>query len=693
MDVTVRAALRYVIESVALAVALVGAFAIRFEGAIPPERVTQMVVVLPIVVVVQVIALNIAGVGRHSWRYTTLQDLVDIVAALAAVAVLFIVVRLVVGGGAELPWGVFGLPFSVIAADWVMAVLGLAGLRAVRRLQSEGSEAREVGARSSARPVKRVVLIGAGRAGVLTVRELRRRPHMGMEPVAFLDDDPAKRGRRVAGLDVLGSVDDIERVVQDLDVELAVITIAQIGRGDLERIIELCNRAEVGTKIVPGLYEIVSGSVSISRIRDVDMSDLLGRPVVELDDRPTLDLVAGRVVMVTGAGGSIGAELVRQLVPLGPGHLVMVDQSEPALWSIDREVEAAHPGIARTAVIADVCDVKRMRRIYEQLRPDVVVHAAAHKHVPMMEVNPGEAIKNNVGGTRLVLDLAMEHGVDRFIMVSTDKAVNPTSVMGATKRLAERYVQHAARATGFHAASVRFGNVLGSTGSVVPIFQQQVADGGPVTVTHPEMQRYFMTIPEAAQLILQAAAISTPGEVLVLDMGDPVRIVDLAESVIRLSGLEPDIDIPIVFTGMRPGEKLFEELALDEEHATRTRHPKIWIGSVPDPEWPDADSDLDSLVAIADELSATQVRDRVRQLVPEFLEEDREGPANEDVDEMTGGPRRRRTALRVVTDATAAEVTGAGMPQVRDGDPPDVTDPPRPVPPAGDDPVRRLGGR
>ncbi|HKJ55006.1 MAG TPA: polysaccharide biosynthesis protein, partial [Nitriliruptoraceae bacterium] len=464
MDVTVRAALRYVIESVALAMAFVGAFLIRFEGAIPPDRVTQMVVVLPVVVVVQVIALNIAGVGRHSWRYTTLQDLVDIVAALAAVAGVMVVVRWIVGGGAELPWGVFGLPFSVIAADWILAVLGLAGLRAVRRLQSEGSEAREVKARSSERPVKRVVLIGAGRAGVLTVRELRRRPHMGMEPVAFLDDDPAKRGRRVAGLDVIGSVDDIGRVVEDHDVELAVITIAQIGRGDLERIIELCNRAEIGTKIVPGLYEIVSGSVSISRLRDVDMSDLLGRPVVELDDRPTMELIAGRTVMVTGAGGSIGSELVRQLMPLGPGHLVMVDQSEPALWSIHREVETSHPDTRRTAVIADVCDVDRMRRIHAELRPDVVVHAAAHKHVPMMESNPGEAIKNNVGGTRTVLDLALEFGVDRFVMVSTDKAVNPTSVMGATKRLAERYVQHVARSTGFHAASVRFGNVLGSTG-------------------------------------------------------------------------------------------------------------------------------------------------------------------------------------------------------------------------------------
>lgn len=667
MSITMRATLRYVIKTVALAVAVVGAFLIRFEGSIPPDRLTQMVVVLPVVVVAQVVALNLAGVGRHSWRYTTLQDLVEIVAALAAVAALLVVVRLFLGGGTQLPWGVFGLPFSVIAADWIVAVLGLAGLRVVRRLQSEGSEAREVGARSAGKPVKRVILIGAGRAGVLTVRELKRRPDMGMDAIAFLDDDPAKRGRRVAGLDVVGSVDDIVRVANDLKIDMAVITIAQLHRPDLERIIELCNRAEIGTKIVPGLYEIVGGTVSITRIRDVEMSDLLGRPVVELDDEQTVQLVAGRRVMVTGAGGSIGSELVRQLAALRPSHLVLVDQSEPSLWSIDREVESDHPEVERTPVIADVCDKRRMRQVYEVLRPDVVVHAAAHKHVPMMEMNPGEAVKNNVDGTRTVLDLAIEHGVDRFVMVSTDKAVNPSSIMGATKRLAERYVQHVARTTGFHAISVRFGNVLGSTGSVVPIFQQQVADGGPVTVTHPDMQRYFMTIPEASQLILQAAAISAPGEVLVLDMGEPVRIVDLAESVIRLSGLEPDVDIPIVFTGMRPGEKLFEELSFDEEHATRTRHDKIWIGSVPNPEWDDADRDLDRLIDIADKVSATQMREQVRSLVPEFMDAHEAAITTEAVNQMTGGPRRRRAALRVVEDRTLDGVGREGA-VAADGD-------------------------
>lgn len=618
MDTNLRAALRHAIQAGALALALVGAFAIRFEAAIEPARVTQMVMVMPVVVIAQVMALGLVGVGRQSWRYTTLQDLVDVVLGLAGVAALLTVARIALGGGAEVPWGVFGLPYSIIFADWLLAVLGLAGLRAIRRLQSEGREARDAERRAAHIEVRPVVLIGAGRAGVLTARELARRPDLGMEPVAFLDDDPSKRGMRVAGLRVVGTVDEIGHIVAEHDVEVAVVTIGGLQPSQLQRIVEACARVGVGTKIVPGVYEIVGGDVQVSRIRDVDMADLLGRPTVNLDDDPTMALVRGATVMVTGAGGSIGSELVRQLAILDPGRLVLVEQSEPALWTINREMAGEHPALDVVALIADVSDEPRMRRIFDQLRPSVVVHAAAHKHVPMMEANPGEAAKNNIGGTRTVLDLAVEFDVARFVMVSTDKAVNPTSVMGATKRLAERYVQHVARRDDIHAVSVRFGNVLGSQGSVVPIFREQIARGGPVEVTHPEMKRYFMTIPEAAQLILQSMVVSDPGEVLVLDMGEPVAILDLAHTLIRLSGFEPGRDIDIEFTGVRPGEKLFEELSLSDENATRTRHPRIWIGAVANPEWPTATADLDDLLACVDDLPREQVRDRVRLLIPEF---------------------------------------------------------------------------
>lgn len=622
MDTTVRATLRHAIQALALATAFVLSFAIRFEGAIPPERVTQMVVVLPVVVIAQVIALGLAGVGRQSWRYTTLGDLVEMVVALTGVAGLLVVGRVTLSGGAELPWGVFGLPASVIFADWALAILVLAALRAVRRLQSEGREARHAERRATHVDVRRVVLIGAGRAGVLTAREMERRPDVGMEPVAFLDDDRGKRGLRVAGLRVVGTTDDIARVVDEYDVAAAVVTISGLQRKQLQRIVEACARAGIDTKIVPGVYEIMGGDVQVSRIRSVDMADLLGRPTVELDDEATQNLVNGACVMVTGAGGSIGSELVRQLAGLVPARMVLLDQSEPALWAIHREITRAHPGLDTEAVIGDVCDTARMRRVFDQLRPAVVVHAAAHKHVPMMEFNPGEAVKNNLGGTRSVLDLSVEFDVARFVMVSTDKAVNPTSVMGATKRLAERYVQHVARTSGIHAVSVRFGNVLGSQGSVVPIFREQIEQGGPVLVTHRDMMRYFMTIPEAAQLILQSMVVSDPGEVLVLDMGEPVRILDLAKTLIRLSGFVPGSDIAIEFTGRRPGEKLFEELSLDDEHATQTRYAKIWIGAVDDPNWPTVHADVDELLSLVDELSAHEVRDRVRVLVPEFVAPD-----------------------------------------------------------------------
>jgi FlaA1/EpsC-like NDP-sugar epimerase len=322
--------------------------------------------------------------------------------------------------------------------------------------------------------------------------------------------------------------------------------------------------------------------------------------------------------MVTGAGGSIGSELCRQVASFAPSRLVLVERAEPALWAIHRELVLAHPELDVVPALADVTHTDRIDELLATHAPSTILHAAAHKHVPLVEDNPGEAVKNNVLGTRTVVDLAAKRGVERFVLISTDKAVNPTSVMGATKRLAERYVQHVANQTGRAYVSVRFGNVLGSTGSVVPVFEDQIAGGGPVTVTDPEMRRYFMTIPEASQLVLQAATLGNSGEVLVLDMGEPVRIVELAESMIRLSGFEPYEDIDITFTGLRPGEKLFEELSLSEEEAERTRHPKVWIGNTPRPDWGEAPSDLEDLGAVSDKATPETLRERLDDLVPEY---------------------------------------------------------------------------
>ena len=359
-----------------------------------------------------------------------------------------------------------------------------------------------------------------------------------------------------------------------------VITIAQASRTAIRRIVEICESVPVRAQIIPGLYQILSGTVEISRIRDVEIEDLLGREAVALDEDLLRSFLTGKTVMVTGAGGSIGSELARQMARFEAGTLLLVERAEFALFDIDRELRTAWPDLSIVPLVADVCDRELMKGLMERYQPSVVLHAAAHKHVPMMESNPTEAVKNNILATRTLGEVAGEAGVETFIQISTDKAVRPTSVMGASKRVAELVVQDLNPRYRTSFVSVRFGNVLGSAGSVIPIFREQILEGGPVTVTHPDMVRYFMTIPEAAQLVLQAGAMGEGGEIFVLDMGEPVRILDMAKDMISLFGLKPYDDIDIVFTGMRPGEKLFEELETEGEDITKTRHPKIFIGKI-----------------------------------------------------------------------------------------------------------------
>lgn len=609
--------LRAAVVVTCITLAWVLAFAIRFDGSVPPERTTQMLSALPFVLAAQLVALRLAGAHRHSWRYTSIPDLVPVGGAVLATAAVLVLVRSVAPSLPEGPVaGTLLVPYGAIGAYAVLSSLGLSVARVIRRVQSERRELRALTPGGGQN--RRVLLIGAGRAGVMVANELQSRPDLGMQAVGFVDDDPAKLGRRIVGLDVIGTADDLETLVTEFDIDEVVIAIASASGPAMRRLVERAEAAGRFPLIVPGVYEIVGGHVSLNWFRPVAPEDLLGREPVELDLRALHDLLTGETVMVTGAGGSIGSELARQIARFGPAQLVLVERSEPALWAIHRELRELHPRLELVPAVADVTDRPRIEVLIAAHRPSTILHAAAHKHVPMMEHNPGEAIKNNVLGTRTVVDAAAAHDVERFVLISTDKAVNPSSVMGATKRLAERYVQHVANETGRDYVSVRFGNVLGSTGSVVPIFEQQIAAGGPVTVTHPGMRRYFMTIPEAAQLVLQAATLGRSGEVLVLDMGEPVRIVDLAEAMIRLSGLEPNVDIPIEFTGLRPGEKLFEELALTEEGAARTRHPKVWIGRTATPHWRDVANDLDTLQHLADQVDADWLRYLLTELVPEY---------------------------------------------------------------------------
>jgi len=454
---------------------------------------------------------------------------------------------------------------------------GLLGVRLLWRCVVEGEFALDSFKRGRSR---RALLVGAGSAGNLAARELNRQSGRRLHVVGFLDDDPAKHHAKIQGHAVLGRIDVLPQVVRRHAVDEVIVSMARVPRDVIRRVVRLCERAHVTARIVPGYYELLDGTLTASKIRDIDVADLLGREESKPDVESVVELLGGKRVLVTGAGGSIGSELVRQVLRTGPELLVMVERSENALYEIDREIRKLGSETPVAAVLADIGDRARMTETFLKYKPLVVIHAAAHKHVPLMEQNPVEAVKNNVLATRVLGELALEHGVARFVLISTDKAVRPVSVMGVTKRLAEVALQDLNRSGRTSFSAVRFGNVLDSSGSVVPLFREQIRKGEALTVTHPEMRRYFMTISEAVSLVLQAAALAKGGEIFVLDMGEPMRIVELAEELVALSGLRPHEDVPIVFTGIRPGEKLFEELDVSEKSAYKTGHARIYVSKI-----------------------------------------------------------------------------------------------------------------
>ena len=592
------------------------AFLFRFEFAIPSTWFRVLLTTWPYVVALTYLGLALFGVPRMSWRYIAIGDVGRIVVATAASTALLVLVR-VAGPYVSSDLSIVVIPLGVLAMFFPLSLLALVGIRAMRRLQGEASDRKR---QVTGDERHRVLLIGAGEAGVLVAREIARRADLGLHAVGFLDDDPLKVGTSIGGVPVLGSTQDIAAIAERKHVSRVLITIANASGQQIRRITELCRDARLETKIIPGVYEIVGDKVNLSRIREVAIEDLLGREPVNLDEDAVGGSIRGRVVFVTGAGGSIGSELCRQVCRFGPARLVLVERFENALFEIHRELTHAFPGVLIEPAIGDVTDEVRMGQLFESIKPEIVFHAAAHKHVPMMEWNPGEAVKNNVGGTRVLARLSDLHGVHRFVLISTDKAVNPTSVMGATKRVAEIYLQALSRASATKFVTVRFGNVLGSAGSVIPIFREQIARGGPVTVTHPEMRRYFMTIPEASQLVLQAGAMGEGGEIFILDMGEPVKIVDLARDLITLSGLRPDEDIEIRFSGVRAGEKLFEELSTDAEHADKTKHPKVFIGRIKPHSWDVVEAGVDELLDAARSTAMDRVRALLCAVVPEYAE-------------------------------------------------------------------------
>jgi FlaA1/EpsC-like NDP-sugar epimerase len=463
-----------------------------------------------------------------------------------------------------------GFSRSILLIDGLLALFTLGGLRLSIRVIAE---ARLRGGPPGGTTLRRVLVVGAGQAGTMVVREIRRNPQLRMAPVGFLDDDPAKHGKRVIGVPVLGDTNALARVLGSYRVDEVIIAMPTAPGTSLRRIADDAREAGVTSRTMPGVFELLDGAVSVSRLRQIDIADLLRRAPLSSERAPD-EYLAGRVVLVTGAGGSIGTELCRQVARAGPRTLVLIGHGENSIFDVAVELRRTFPSVRFQTAIGDIRDETRITEIFRSSRPSVVFHAAAHKHVPLMEENPEEAITNNVFGTAVVVRAAVKYGAERFVLISTDKAVAPTSVMGASKRLAEMIVSDAARRSGRPFVAVRFGNVLGSRGSVVPHFKRQIEMGGPVTVTHPDMRRFFMTIPEAVHLVLQAGGMGTGDDLFVLDMGEPVRIVDLAEDVIKLSGYSIE-EIPIVYTGMRPGEKLTESLWERDARVRPTAHPEI----------------------------------------------------------------------------------------------------------------------
>jgi FlaA1/EpsC-like NDP-sugar epimerase len=586
------------------------AWRMRFAGTDIPrpryyDRYLDWDIVL-LVVAIKIPVFFLSGFYDRWWRYVSTRDMWSILrgVVLASVAA-FVVFVLFEVHRVRVPSGVWFI-------DLLLCLAFVAGARLLARTIIERPRPGNVVARG-----KEVVVVGAGDAGQLVIKELLRNPALGMTPIGLVDDDPRKKNLRIHGVRVLGGIDDLRAIVHEQRPDEVLIAIPSASGATRQRVVDAAGQESVPVKTLPSLAELVTGEYDLARrVRPVEVEDVLGREPVEVDLEAIAGYLGGEVVLVTGAGGSIGSELSRQAARLGPSRLVLLDHAEPALFEIERELvrERGHTGVV--AVVADVKDGGKLRQVLAEHRPTVVFHAAAYKHVAMMEANPVEAVRNNTIGTRTLVQSAIEAHVARFVLVSTDKAANPKTVMGQSKALCEWIVEMVGHRDDVETrfSAVRFGNVLGSSGSVIPIFRGQIAKGGPVTVTHPEMTRFFMTIPEAVQLVVQAGAIAERGQVYVLDMGEPVRIVDLAEKMIRLSGKEPGVDVPIVYIGPAPGEKLHEELVGDGETVSPSPHEAIMRLARPpvDPVWLEAElAELERLVEVGAAAEVVAALDRI----------------------------------------------------------------------------------
>ena len=600
-----RRLLVLVCDSLLISLALCLAFLFRFDFTIPPQQLGLFWECLIVVLIVKPLVFVVIGFYNSLWRYASVQDAVEILkgvtlASFLAVCTIFFLRQFT------------PIPRSIFVLDWFLLFALLAGSRLIWRIWRESF----VVGRSCEGP--RTLIIGAGEAGSLLLKEIRRQPHAAYNVIGFVDDDIEKKGMKLHGVPVLGVAKQLKHIIVANEIEDVIIAMPSADGKTIRSIVDSCKNANVTFKTLPSIGELIDGTLTVSQIKKVEIEDLLGRKPVLLDRGLIGGYLTGKRVLVSGAGGSIGSELCRQVALFGPAKLILLDQAETPLYEIEKELIARFPEVRILPLMADVRDRDKIMLAFEEFAPEVVFHAAAYKHVPMMEYNPTQAVLNNVFGSRNVADAAHQFKVRNLVMISTDKAVNPTNVMGASKRAAEIYIQALSRVSSTKFTTVRFGNVLGSNGSVIPLFKEQIARGGPVTVTDKRVIRYFMTIPEATQLVLQAGNMVSGSEILVLDMGDPVRIIDLAEELIRLSGLTPYEDIDIVVTGLRPGEKLYEELLIDGEGILATAHQKIKVLASLYIDMQPVREELETLYAAARSNCVDDLINSLKRLVPEF---------------------------------------------------------------------------
>ncbi len=563
-----RGRVLFIVDLLLIVIAVLGSFALRTDlGPLFRFYLPQAYWLLGVSLAVMPLVFYAFGLYRPMWVYASVRELKLVVVAVTTASVLVSLIIVLLRAIERLPY----FPRSTLPIEWLLLLILVGGVRFSMRVIFEAQSA------SVEKPSisRRVLIIGAGDAGVLVVREMQKNVDLRLKPVCFLDDDPNKQNQQIHGVPVVGTLEDLTRTVITRRIQEVVIAIPSAPGRVIRQVADACRRRNIPFRTMPGIYELIGGKVNVSRLREVEITDLLRREPARMDDSLIGANLSGRRVLVTGAGGSIGRELCRQIARWMPASLILMGHGENSIFETLLEIQDNFPGLPVIPVIADIRDLDRLTTVFDQNRPQVVFHTAAHKHVPLMEANVDEAITNNVLGTRNIVDVSLSFDIERLVMISTDKAIQPTSVYGATKRIAELLVLDAARRTDIPYSVVRFGNVLGSRGSVIPLFKRQIARGGPVTITHPEMKRYFMTIPEAVHLVLQAFSMGRGGEVFVLNMGEQVSILALAEDLIRLSGLEPGKDIEIVYTGIRPGEKLSEELWDKWARYEPTPHPDI----------------------------------------------------------------------------------------------------------------------